>query len=51
LQTIGAIIQATSFEIIQMCAGRFCIGLGVGSASMIIPLYIAELSPARFGKF
>ena len=48
LFTIGAIIQATSFEIIQMCVGRFCIGLGVGSASMIVPLYIAEISPARF---
>ena len=31
-----------------MCIGRFCIGLGVGSASMIVPLYIAEISPARF---
>ena len=48
LFTIGAIVQATAFEIIQMCVGRFCIGLGVGSASMIVPLYIAEISPARF---
>lgn len=47
-QTIGALIQATAYGIAQMCAGRFCIGLGVGSASMIVPLYIAEISPARF---
>ncbi|KAI6802370.1 myo-inositol transporter [Hortaea werneckii] len=31
-----------------MSVGRFLIGLGVGSASMIVPLYIAEISPARF---
>ena len=48
LFTIGAIVQATSFTIVQMTVGRFLIGLGVGSAAMIVPLYIAELSPARF---
>lgn len=31
-----------------MAAGRFIVGLGVGSASMIIPLYIGELSPAKY---
>lgn len=30
-----------------MCVGRFLIGLGVGSAAMVIPLYIAEISPAK----
>lgn len=48
LFTIGAIIQAASFTIAQMSVGRFVIGLGVGSAAMIVPLYIAEISPARF---
>ncbi|KAI7232039.1 myo-inositol transporter [Hortaea werneckii] len=48
LFTLGAIIQATSFTVAQMSVGRFLIGLGVGSASMIVPLYIAEISPARF---
>ncbi|KAF2160098.1 hypothetical protein M409DRAFT_29396 [Zasmidium cellare ATCC 36951] len=48
LFTIGAIVQATSYSIAQMCAGRFLIGLGIGSASMIVPLYIAEIAPARF---
>ena len=35
LFTIGAIIQATSSSIIQMCIGRVLIGLGVGSASTV----------------
>jgi SP family myo-inositol transporter-like MFS transporter 13 len=35
LFTIGAIIQAASYTIIQMSFGRFLIGLGVGSASMV----------------
>ncbi|TEA13156.1 Myo-inositol transporter 1 [Colletotrichum sidae] len=48
LFTVGALIQATSYSVAQMSVGRFVIGLGVGSASMIVPLYIAEISPARF---
>ena len=43
LFTLGAIVQSTSFGVIQMYIGRFLIGLGVGSASMIVPLYIAEV--------
>ncbi|KAF5985078.1 myo-inositol transporter [Fusarium coicis] len=31
-----------------MCVGRVLVGLGVGSASMIIPLYIAEIAPAKY---
>ncbi|RDW81916.1 hypothetical protein BP6252_03028 [Coleophoma cylindrospora] len=48
LFTIGAVIQATSYTIIQMTIGRFLIGLGVGSASTVVPLYIGEISPSRF---
>ena len=36
LFTIGALIQATSYTIAQMSIGRILIGLGVGSASMVI---------------
>ncbi|KAI6778609.1 uncharacterized protein J7T54_003388 [Emericellopsis cladophorae] len=43
----GAIIQAASHSVAQMTVGRLVIGFGVGSAAMIIPLYIAEISPAR----
>lgn len=28
-----------------MCVGRLVVGFGVGSAAMIIPLYIAEIAP------
>ncbi|KAK7419091.1 hypothetical protein QQX98_003593 [Neonectria punicea] len=48
LFTIGALVQATSYGIAQMCVGRVLVGLGVGSASMIIPLYIAEIAPAKY---
>lgn len=48
LFTLGALVQATAYTIAQMSVGRLLIGLGVGSASMIVPLYIAEISPARF---
>ncbi|KAF6826845.1 myo-inositol transporter [Colletotrichum plurivorum] len=44
---IGSIIQAAAFSVVQMTVGRFVVGLGVGSAAMIIPLYIGELAPAR----
>lgn len=37
LFTLGAIVQATSFTVAQMSVGRFLIGLGVGSASMVLP--------------
>ncbi|RFU32759.1 hypothetical protein B7463_g3576, partial [Scytalidium lignicola] len=47
LFTLGAVIQASSFSLIQMATGRAVIGLGVGSAAMIVPVYIAEISPAR----
>lgn len=43
----GSLIQCTAFGVPQMSAGRFVVGLGVGSASMIIPLYIGELAPAK----
>jgi SP family myo-inositol transporter-like MFS transporter 13 len=38
LFTLGAIIQAASFSVIQMTVGRLVVGFGVGSAAMIVPL-------------
>lgn len=35
LFTIGALVQATSYSLVQMCVGRVLVGLGVGSASMV----------------
>jgi len=45
---IGAILQASAFSLAQMTVGRLVVGLGVGSAAMIVPLYIAEVAPAKY---
>jgi SP family myo-inositol transporter-like MFS transporter 13 len=45
---VGAVIQASAYSLAQMVVGRLVIGFGVGSAAMIIPLYIGELAPARY---
>lgn len=47
LFTIGAILQATAYSIAQMSVGRLVVGFGVGSAAMVVPLYIAEIAPTR----
>ncbi len=33
---VGTILQAAAFNVPQMSAGRFIVGVGVGSASMIV---------------
>lgn len=45
---IGTTLQTAAFHLPQFAVGRFVVGLGVGSAAMIVPLYISELAPARF---
>ena len=47
LFTVGAVLQGASYTIAQMAVGRFVVGLGVGSAAMVVPLYVAELAPAK----
>lgn len=44
---IGALTQATAHGLWVMVLGRFFIGIGVGLASLITPLYLAELAPAK----
>lgn len=43
--TAGAIIIASSFSLGQLIAGRLILGVGVGGAAVICPLYITELAP------
>ncbi|KAK0460512.1 general substrate transporter [Desarmillaria tabescens] len=43
----GAIAQAVCHNVWSMVGGRFLLGIGVGLASCIAPLYIQELSPTR----
>lgn len=42
---IGVIVQACTINKNYIFAGRFVTGLGVGSLSMVVPLYNAELAP------
>lgn len=43
---LGAVVQAFSFSVTGMVVGRCIIGAGVGAASFVVPLYIAEVAPA-----
>ena len=43
--TIGVIVQACTVNKDYIFGGRFVTGLGVGSLSMVVPLYNAELAP------
>ena len=45
---VGTVLQTASFSVSQFAVGRFLVGLGVGSAAMIVPLYIGELAPAKY---
>ncbi|KAL4870638.1 hypothetical protein BDV12DRAFT_165523 [Aspergillus spectabilis] len=47
LFTIGALIQAATSEVWGMIIGRSIVGLAVGSASLVTPLYISELAPSN----
>lgn len=41
----GAITTAVANTMAVMIVGRVVVGLGVGAASMVVPLYISEMSP------
>ncbi|KAG4435614.1 hypothetical protein IFR05_008889 [Cadophora sp. M221] len=44
--TVGAAVQTFSYgNLGMMYAGRFFTGLGTGGTTVVVPLYIAELSP------
>jgi len=47
LFTVGAILQGAAYSLGQMLAGRLIVGFGVGSAAMVVPLYIAEIAPTK----
>jgi SP family galactose:H+ symporter-like MFS transporter len=43
----GAAISAVAGEVTVLLIGRFLVGVAIGVASMLTPLYLAEISPAR----
>ena len=43
----GAVISAVSPGVLVLLIGRFLVGLAIGVASMLTPLYLAEISPAK----
>ena len=45
--TIGAAMMALASSIVWLMVGRLLIGFGVGFAAQIVPLYIAEITPAE----
>lgn len=47
LFTAGALWQAISSQVWEMILGRALVGLAIGGASLIVPLYIAELAPGH----
>lgn len=48
LFVLGSALQAASSSVPAMVAGRAVVGAAVGAASFVVPLYLAELSPAAF---
>ena len=47
LFTAGALWQALTGTVWGMILGRSIVGLAIGGASLIVPLYISELAPGR----
>ena len=45
LFTIGAVTMAWASSIRMLMQGRFIVGLGVGFAAQIVPLYLSEITP------
>lgn len=45
--TVGAVMMASAQSLGSLLLGRFVVGLGVGSASMIVPVYLAECAPSE----
>ena len=42
----GALIAALAASLVTLLAGRLLVGIGIGVASFVAPLYIAEIAPA-----
>ena len=45
---LGAILQAQAASVATMVYGRMIVGLAIGAASFVTPMYISEIAPARY---
>jgi len=45
--TVGALGAGAAATVAMLVGFRFVLGLGIGIASVIVPLYLAEMAPAR----
>ncbi|XP_005112683.2 proton myo-inositol cotransporter [Aplysia californica] len=45
--TVGALVLGAASNISMLVAGRAILGVGIGFASMTVPVYIAECAPAH----
>jgi sugar porter (SP) family MFS transporter len=45
--TVGALGTGVATTVAVLVAFRFVLGLGVGIASVLVPIYLAEMAPAR----
>jgi SP family galactose:H+ symporter-like MFS transporter len=43
----GAIVSAIAGTLVLLLIGRLLVGLGIGGASMLTPLYLSEIAPAK----
>ncbi|KAK4049157.1 hypothetical protein OIV83_004324 [Microbotryomycetes sp. JL201] len=48
LFVLGALEQAAAQVYKEVILGRILVGIGVGLSSSVLPIYLAELSPAKF---
>ena len=45
--TVGALLAAFAPTVAVLIAARFIIGLAVGAAALVVPLYLAEIAPTE----
>ncbi|XP_020699357.2 probable plastidic glucose transporter 1 isoform X1 [Dendrobium catenatum] len=49
---IGALLSAQAHSLDEILWGRFLVGLGIGVNTVLVPIYISEVSPTRYrGSF
>jgi sugar porter (SP) family MFS transporter len=44
---VGATVSALAPDLAVLLGGRLLVGVGIGGASMLTPLYLAEIAPAK----